>query len=252
MNDSSPPNQTTDSLRKRNPIWFLLAILPLVIWIAFIPGVGSGPSAPRAGCKNNLKQLLLALDLYHDDNGSYPPAYVADKNGRPLYSWRVLILPYIDEKPLHQMFRLDEAWDSSHNLLLSKTELEPFWCPSDQSITDGATTNYLAVVGPNAAWIGDKALSKKEFADPLSKTILLVEAVNAGIHWAEPRDLYVNQIPMAINPKQGTGISSHHEGCAQVGMCDGSIVALHDNLAPNTIKQLINRNDGVPAEYVGE
>src|SRR5687767_14136115 len=62
---------------------------------AFMPAVGSRPPSKRTQCKNNLKQIALALHNYHDVYGSFPPAYIADKDGRPMHSWRVLLLPYI-------------------------------------------------------------------------------------------------------------------------------------------------------------
>src|SRR5262245_14860206 len=67
---------------------------------------------------NNLKQVCIAMLAYHDEHGHLPPAVVRDRDGRPLYSWRVLILPYIEEDKLYKEFHLDEPWDSPHNLTL--------------------------------------------------------------------------------------------------------------------------------------
>jgi hypothetical protein len=233
----------------------VLAIVTIVaavgiLWL-LLPRAGSGPVAPRGSCRHNLKFILLALDAYHDEHGSFPPAYVADKNGRPLYSWRVLILPYIDEKPLYLKYRLDEPWDSPHNFPLSNVTLDAFKCPSEDK-GESASTDYLAVVGPHAAWTGDNSVSRKDISDPHGSVIHVVEASQSGIGWAEPRDLYVNQIPLAINPKQGLGISSRHKDCAQVGLCDGSVIALFDDLSRETLRCLLDRDDGQPVGEIGE
>src|SRR4051794_10739862 len=75
------------------------------------------PSGPAAREKSitSLKQFALAFHNHNADQGRLPPARVYDKDGRPLYSWRVLILPYLGEKKLYEEFRLDEPWDGPHN-----------------------------------------------------------------------------------------------------------------------------------------
>jgi hypothetical protein len=73
-------------------------------------------AADRITC--NLGGLRIALYNYQDTHGGLPPAILHDKDGRPLHSWRVLILPFIEETQLYEEFRLDEPWDSPHNLAL--------------------------------------------------------------------------------------------------------------------------------------
>src|SRR5262249_21734482 len=69
----------------------------------------------RMQSTNNLKQIALAMHSYHDTMGRFPPAIVRDKEGKPLYSWRVLLLPYLEQQNLYNQFKLDEPWDSEHN-----------------------------------------------------------------------------------------------------------------------------------------
>ena len=69
-------------------------------------------SAIRSQCVNNEKQIGLAIHNYIASHGSFPPAYTQDNAGKPLLSWRVLILPYIEQDALFKEFHLDEAWDS--------------------------------------------------------------------------------------------------------------------------------------------
>ena len=72
-------------------------------------------SGRRAQCRNNLKQIVLALQSYHQANGCFPPAYIADKNGKPMHSWRVLILPYLDRNALYKAYNFSEPWDGPNN-----------------------------------------------------------------------------------------------------------------------------------------
>src|SRR5262245_52541441 len=64
-------------------------------------------AARRMQCGNHLKQIGLALQTYHDVYGSLPPAYIADASGKPLHSWRVLILPFLGERSLYEAYRFD-------------------------------------------------------------------------------------------------------------------------------------------------
>src|SRR6516165_2689000 len=90
-----------------------------------------GRPAKRGQCKNNLMNIGLALHNYHDQFGSFPPACVADENGRPMHSWRVLILPFLDQTPLYNQYRFDEPWDGPNNKKLADTILAVYNCPSD-------------------------------------------------------------------------------------------------------------------------
>ena len=87
----------------------IVGIVALVLIALLLPAVQSAREAsPRTNCKNNLKQIGLALHNYHDAYGSFPPAWTTDADGRPLLSWRVLLLPFLDEAPLYEEFDLTE------------------------------------------------------------------------------------------------------------------------------------------------
>lgn len=73
--------------------------------LLLLPGVGSRPAGPRMSCGNNLRQIVVALHNYHDVYGSFPPAYIADKSGRPMHSWRVLVLPFMEQTLLYNQLR---------------------------------------------------------------------------------------------------------------------------------------------------
>jgi hypothetical protein len=104
-------------------------------------------------CETHLRQIGLALASYESSTGRFPPLYVADARGKPLYSWRVLLLPFVEEQHLYQQWRMDEPWDSPHNRSLPIPS--GFSCPvSDhqRQLSRSPYTDYLAVVGPGMAW----------------------------------------------------------------------------------------------------
>ncbi|MBI3467166.1 MAG: DUF1559 domain-containing protein, partial [Planctomycetes bacterium] len=192
MSELAPSNPR--ELHKSRRLQFTLLTM-LVLLLAFasafaiihhlIPDLVPDPLAVQ--CSNNLKLLLLAMHGYHDTYGCFPPAYLADANGRPMHSWRVMLLPFLDEPGLYQAYDISEPWDGPNNSKLANRMPPYFSCPADGG--SGWTTNYLAVVGPETIWPGDKPVAIRQIRDGVSNTIALVEVANSGIQWMEPRDL---------------------------------------------------------------
>ena len=210
-------------------------------------------------CSNNLKQIAVGLWEYHKANGQFPPAYIADKHGRPMHSWRVLILPYMEQESLYKQYDFNEPWDAPNNKKLLALRPRFYSCPRDEnSILPGATqTNYVAVVGANAAWMGEKAKSLDDAGlhDKASSTIMVVETANAGIPWTEPKDLSLDALEAAGAKSAAVTVSSKH-GCyskdffftyvsppctyAHVAFADGSVRSLTSgNLEANRLRKLL-------------
>jgi hypothetical protein len=216
----------------------------LAIWSLAIVVERARETARRAQCRNNLKQIGLALLNYHDTWACFPPPYIADEEGRPIHSWRVLIRPYLDASPFYNQYRFDEPWNGPNNSKLIASERQ-LWhhCPSEHH-DDPFTTDYVAVVGRGTAWDVDRSVALGDMTDGPANTLLLVEVVGSGIHWAEPRDLTADQIAPMVNSKPGLGICSPHLGGAYGLMADGSVVFLSDKLAPATIRGLLTIDAG--------
>jgi hypothetical protein len=85
----------------------------------------------RPSCLNRMHQLSLALRDYHEEHGHFPPAYITDKNGKPLHSWRTLILPYMEYEYLYRTFNLNQPWDAPKHRVQRATSLREFICPTD-------------------------------------------------------------------------------------------------------------------------
>ncbi|MCI0357956.1 MAG: DUF1559 domain-containing protein [Planctomycetaceae bacterium] len=143
----------------------LLAIM--ILLPAVSPPYRSMP-VPRARCQNNLRHISIALQNYHDVYKSFPPAYVADASGKPMHSWRVLILPFLEQQALYDLYRFDEPWDGPNNSQLAGTILKIFQCPSDGKGSAGQTS-YVAVVAP-----ARPGRERKPRSSPTSPTALAI------------------------------------------------------------------------------
>jgi hypothetical protein len=206
-----------------------------------------GPQpARRMQCSNHLKQIGLALQNYFDAYQSLPPAYIADRTGKPMHSWRVLILPYMERADLYKRYCFDEPWNGPNNSKLHNEIVEIFCCPSRPKEQPKTDTSYVAVMGEQTAWPDDKSIGLAAMTDGTSNTIMVVEVANSGIHWMEPRDLHILQIPMEINPPRGHGISSTHPNAALAVFADGHTAALTIKTPPEIIRRLLTIADGEP------
>lgn len=205
---------------------------------------------PRSSqCANNLRQVSLALQAYRHEHGCFPPSYVADAKGRPLYSWRVLILPYLDQQDLYVAFNLSEPWDSPNNLPISDASLRIFACPEGDS--SPRETSYLAVIGPGTAFPGVGTVTEADLRDGASTTIVLVEVAGAKVRWAEPRDLDVSTMSLSLNDPTRLGISGFGAKGPAVAFADGSVTRLGRSLPPKTLKALLTIDGGETID-VGE
>jgi prepilin-type processing-associated H-X9-DG protein len=211
----------------------------LVTASVFLPAFRSArEAARRAQCVNNLKQIGLAFHNYHEANDCLPPAAITDRNGRPLLSWRVAILPYMESSPLYSNFHLDEPWDSPHNLALLDQMPLVYACPSDLNRKPG-TTGYQAVIGPATAFTPDlKLLSFRDFTDGLSNTVVVGES-RSSVPWTKPDDL-----PLDLSlPLSGLGsYHGYHNNGFNALFADGSVRFLKSWISPIVLVALLTRN----------
>ena len=206
-------------------------------------------AARRAESVNNIKQLGLAVHNYNSAYGHLPQFAIFGKDGTPLLSWRVTLLPYLSQMILFKKFKLDEPWDSPNNRALLKY-MPPVYMPPEESPTATPyTTFYQVFVGTNSE-VGPLFESKPQFKvrmaggcpDGLSGTLLIVEGGTA-VPWTKPEDiLYDPDKPL---PKLG-GVFK--DGIV-AGLGSGSVRFLTRNLDEETIRSLITRNGGEPVEW---
>jgi hypothetical protein len=115
---------------------------------------------------------------------------VYGKDGKPLHSWRVLLLPYLDQEDLYQQFKLDQPWDSPHNIQLLP-RIPPAYCPPPGKISTLPAYHTIChvFVGPGTAFEGPRGLKvPDDFPDGTSQTLSLVEA-GEPVPWTKPQEL---------------------------------------------------------------
>ena len=190
--------------------------------------------ARRAECANNLKQIAIALDSYREQYGD-PPAYVADATGRPMHSWRVLLLPFLDAQSMYDQYDFREPWDGPNNSKLLATMPAVFGCPS-QPPTRPNHTNYAVIAGPGTMFPGTASVKTTDVTDGLSETLMVVEVANVNIPWTAPIDLDVRTMSFQINHQKHPGLSSVHIDGAQVALGDGTVFWLKDDAPAKTLR----------------
>jgi prepilin-type processing-associated H-X9-DG protein len=208
-------------------------------------------AARRSQCSNNLKQIALAFHNYHDVYKTLPPAYIPDEDGKPMHSWRVLILPFLEEAALHRQYRFDEPWDSPTNRAVTSRMPNVYRCPNASAAPAGTETNYMVITGQGTVFEGAKAASFAHIMDGTSNTLLVMETVGSGVHWADPRDLDASQVTAPLG-RGGQGLpGSHHPGGLNVAFCDGSVRFLAGSVDPKVLQAMITRAGGeaVPPGY---
>jgi prepilin-type processing-associated H-X9-DG protein len=203
-----------------------------------LPAVQSArEAARRAQCANNMREITLALLEYVNAHNAFPPPAIIGKDGKPTLSWRVAILPYLDQQALYEKFRQDEPWFSPHNKALLKEMPQVFACPGRANAAPGTTT-YRVFTGPGTLFEAGKSLSLTSIRDGSSATILTVESKEA-VPWTSP-DSDLPFDPAAAPSLYGAG--SSHPGGFPVAFADGAVRVVADSIDPKVFRSLITRD----------
>jgi prepilin-type processing-associated H-X9-DG protein len=215
-------------------------LLFLVSLALVIPAVQAArEAARRAQCVNNLKQIGLAMHNYASANDCLPPALIADADGRPMHSWRVAILPYMEASPTYNAYNFNVPWDSPLNATAIATMPNVYHCPSLPEAPPNTTT-YQVLVGPGALFEGPNAVTRfAQVTDGTSNTLAVVESTTP-VHWAQPTDItYTPKAPIK-------GLGSPHPGGFNALFADGSVKFLKGTVPPATLDKLATRAGNEP------
>jgi hypothetical protein len=251
-----PPNPTYgDALPPRISAWRIffkpIAIVACCVFAIVILYVCTGDArgrfrtaVNRTNASNHLKHIVHALHDYESEHGGLPPAATCDADGKPLLSWRVAILPYLDEGQLHKRFQLDEAWDGPNNRQLLARMPQVYDLPGINKNHD-IRTYFRVYVGGGAAFnvIPAPGPCLCEFADGTGQTLLVVAAEDA-VEWTKPDELTYD--PKRPPPRPGYHFGDHQH--ALVSFADGTIRELSCETDEVTLHALITRSGGETIE----
>ncbi|GHT45768.1 hypothetical protein FACS189454_05780 [Planctomycetales bacterium] len=241
----------------RKSYWTLVTI-PF-LFVILLPAVSvAREAARRMQCGNHIKQLVLAMHNYHDNYGHLPPAYTVDADGKPLHSWRVLLLPYLEHSALYEQIRLDEPWDSEYNKQFHSRVPSVLRCPSHWHLSilqptgerkyflldnDDNRCGYSLVIGKETAFDGSKTATFADIQDSTSNTVLIVERMTP-VNWMQPD----NDIPFAKAchgiDKDISGIGSMHPNGCYFGLADGRASFFPSDISPDVLKSVLTKSGG--------
>ncbi|MGY8770283.1 MAG: DUF1559 domain-containing protein [Pirellulales bacterium] len=205
---------------------------------------GAGEAARRMQCTNNLKQISLAFHNYHDEFGSFPPPYLADEDGVPMHSWRVLLLPYLEEGVRYKKYDFTEPWNGPSNVKLLDPIPDVYQCPSvhyDEKHKN--CTCYLAIVGPDSVWAEGKTRSFRDIVDGTSNTLLMTEFSESKTYWLQPSDIEYQAAIKILSSNNPDIFKEIHPGGRNVVRVDGSVHFAPSGLVPEFWSSLVKIDD---------
>lgn len=243
-----------DSIERKKTNWVViilvvLAILGFLAMVATVLGIAAISQvrdlAYQSTTKNNIKNLILGAHAYailHEEL----PDDIRDAEGRPLLSWRVRLLPHIDEEPLYRAFHLDEPWDSPHNKLLLAKMPPTFTSLGLRASPPAHQTCLLAAKGAHCLTNAEgrtMTLAELGQQDGSSSTIYLIEVeAAASVPWTKPADLDVDlaQPRRHLDTKRPKGVI--------VGFADGMAVQIPSTYPDSEFRKLFTADGGRTGE----
>ena len=200
-------------------------------------------AARRMQCANHLKQIGLALHNYHAVHQTLPPIFTVDKDGNLLHSWRVLILPFMEQQTLYDQIRLDEPWDSEYNKQFHNRCPAVYQCPSQQDKSESGLCYYSVIMGKETAFFDEHSKNFASISDGTSNTVCVVER-KEPINWMDPlNEITFEEALEGINTPDGKVGSRHTQGINAL-LFDGSVQYISNTIVADTWKALLTISGG--------
>jgi hypothetical protein len=205
-------------------------------------GRGSREAAYRSTCKNQLKQIALALWNYQDEYHAFPPAYTVNAEGKPLHSWRTLLLPYIEQKKLYDSIDLTKPWDDPVNAHAREVKIPVYHCPSSNNPVN--FTTYMAIITPTSFIQPQHSRSINAANNAPEKLIVIEVSSNNATHWMSPVDadetLFYSLEKIKQMPHSGGSYGAHIDGSVSFIAQDISLAERNEMInysTPETSKE---------------
>ena len=203
-------------------------VVAAVILLLPVTRGGARGAARRSQCANNLKTIGRAIDAYSREHGALPPPFSVDALGHPLQSWRVLLLPYLDDSAAAGAIDVEKRWDDPANATAAVATAKPYRCPSLRA--PAGTTTYQLVVSPEGLVHPDRSATREEAASADRNTILVIEVPEGrAVPWMGGGDAGVEVL---MGSDEGC-----HPGGVMALFADGSIGFLHIGSLPLDVRR---------------
>lgn|GEM_PF-373820 len=243
------------TMRRLSAAIVCIAALAGLAGVAFRYGVPAltnlSNGRERAIAVSNLQKIASALNAYAADHGVYPLPIVRDTNGNAMHSWRVTILPYLNELPLFNAYDFNQPWDASENYSLLESMPAVYASPNPGN---GSSYEcfYQLVTGERTLFPRTGPLSPQKLLDDPSKTGLVVEALppksrqNLTSVWMEPTELDIQGMSGLIGSKPGIEIGAITEGGVAIATVDGRGHFLEETTSPEIVLAILTASGGEP------
>ena len=223
----------------------VVAVPMLVVCVGILVGLmlpavqAAREAARRMQCSNNMRQIALAMHNYHDFYQTFPPAFTTDVNGRPLHSWRTLLLPYLEQSALYDQIDLSKPWDDPVNLPFSQIVIPTYGCPSGHTDSPEKTC-YQVIVDPAGIFSGSTPCKMPSITDGTSNTLLVIETESENaVPWMAPND---TNMPKYLS--LGKNTRHNHTGGSNAAFADGAVKFLSSSIDPATAQTLVTKAGG--------
>lgn len=247
VEDQNPPEMNQHGITFLNAV----AVIVFIATLAFLlfPSVSTPVGfSHRVQCQSNLQQISLAMQNYHEEYGSFPPAYTVDSKGNRLHSWRTLLLPMLDQHELYEKIDLSKPWDDPANSEAREWNLGQefsFKCPTTN--IPETHTLYQAVISPAGLFYNNEPRTFADVTDNHGKTMAVIEVPESqAVHWMSPND--TNEETFLSLSSDDPGI---HEGRFHVLMVDAWVRLISSDIPVEERKSMITiagNDDGMDIE----
>jgi prepilin-type processing-associated H-X9-DG protein len=218
------------TLRKMKIIFLALILFWCLVYIFFYgllpPSFEARDSINRMLCNLNLFRIGSALNEFQSVRQHLPPAHTADAQGKPLHSWRTMILPFLYHQSFYYQLDLKKPWNDLRNKQLQTVNISEYACSAASRKQDPHFTNYIAITGPHTLWPDDRPGDLDHIPDGSAQTILAIEIGQSDIAWGEPRDLTLKEMEERLNAYDPNGAFSPHQ-CRESGYFSDQVPAVN-------------------------
>jgi len=215
----------------------VVAVFGILLFMLLPPSQRTSGGHRRTQCLNQIRQVALAMINYENENRHFLPAYIADENGKPMHSWRVLLLPYLNQDELYQRYSMDEPWDGPNKSKLHDEIAHLYRCPKSDSRAHGSV--YALITGEGTAFDGDKTINYQDLSDGYANTILMVEIFDPDFHWMKPQDIPIEQF-LESTAQQ----TANHSGNRNIATFGGATYSISTDTPKQALRKLVEIADG--------